>query len=527
MQTHLKKYKDCCVNWINDLLIPSAPLSAAVWFGWALVIFIIPYHLYYNYTLNAFYHFGAPYADSGLFAHLLWHNDWSLANPHYRGDFSYFGVHITPVFLILSGLSYLIDTDMHAYFAAWTSALYALLGVIFFYCLRFLLYPKHHWHMLFMVFLALGVSFNAVVTHGIWMPHFEYAIPMTIFCFLFFYQLRKPLLWIPSFLFLLFLREDAGLHLVAVMGLLVALKYYEVRSFKPFRGELTLIVIAVIYSVFMLWLVGNIASTAGASQVMTFIYIGKPPFAHLTWDLFVRRLGVFTHEHFAAFIGMIITGLWAWRTRNPYLLIGFAANIPWVLLQLIARNDNTGNLYAYYSFPLLLGFIWPFLASLCRYGYPVPMTALKQSLWLQITLIIIGLFAWDMGLKLAAVNHARWGSYTLQSSTHNRSVLKAFIQDFNAGGGDYGRVIADFAVLSLVDGRYKGEYISNTEARPVGDTVIYINPYSTEPRHNNIRNIIVANQLYNKMCLSGTRLCLYTNRSIEQIRNSFPYFRPR
>jgi len=53
--------------------------------------------------------------------------------------------------------------------------------------------------------------------------------------------------------------------------------------------------------------------------------------------------------------------IWALRARNPYVVMAFAASIPWVLVHLLAKSPLAGMLVSYYAFPFLIALAWPLL----------------------------------------------------------------------------------------------------------------------------------------------------------------------
>jgi hypothetical protein len=54
-----------------------------------------------------------------------------------------------------------------------------------------------------------------------------------------------------------------------------------------------------------------------------------------------------------------LAAIWAARTRNPYILVGYAAFVPWGLLQVIAYSDIPGTLSGYYAYPFMIASFWP------------------------------------------------------------------------------------------------------------------------------------------------------------------------
>lgn len=522
----MKNWRELPRKVTDSFIQPQACISVKAWRLWALAVFLIPYWLTYIYALNDFYHFGVPYADSGLFAHLLWHNDWHLANPHYRGDFSYFGVHYSPLLLLLNGLSYVVPAHMVEFCAGWRAALYASAGLALFYAFTLFLKPKTQWNMAFLALVAMGLSFNSVMTHSLWMVHFEYAIPLGIFVFLLLYCRRRHVAAAVVFGMTLMLREDAGFHLAMVLGLLALIGYYEKRRFSAVRSEVILALVASYYSLFALWIVGRIASDADAAQVIVFIYLGKEPFAHITLAMLMERIGTVWHRHMPIFLAMLATLIGAWRMKNPYLLAGFAASIPWLAVNLMALNPNTGVLYAYYSFPFLLGFAWPFLGSCWRYGYPLPPGSARASFILQAVLVLTGLLTWNKGPAFILQEDTRGGSFHVQESLRNRERIQDFIGQFDAGAGDLGIIIADPGILSLTSAAYHGNYIipikrsygkGDAVRYPRGDTVLYLKA-GRPARPDPIWKIARHNNLAHRFCLTGTSICMYTSRTQEQVK---------
>jgi hypothetical protein len=83
----------------------------------AVLAFVVPFALVYFYILNHFYQRGAFFLDSGWLADLMWHKNLALSNPNvillnairtgqHFPPWSHYGIHISPVFSIISSLSY-------------------------------------------------------------------------------------------------------------------------------------------------------------------------------------------------------------------------------------------------------------------------------------------------------------------------------------------------------------------------------------------------------------------------------------
>jgi hypothetical protein len=53
--------------------------------------------------------------------------------------------------------------------------------------------------------------------------------------------------------------------------------------------------------------------------------------------------------------------IWAILRRNPYVIAGYAAFLPWTLAHLVAARDLVGALPSYYAFPYMLASFWPLI----------------------------------------------------------------------------------------------------------------------------------------------------------------------
>jgi len=498
-------------------------LSGNARLAWWLVVFLVPFQLHYNYIINAFYHFGAPYFDAGLFCQLLWHNDWRLMNPLPRGDFSYFGVHFSPFLLLVSQLSYLLPTDSVEFFAGFIASIYAALALAMFYALQCCVRPRSHWRMLLLALLAIGFSFNGFVAQGMWMPHFEYAIPLCIFLFLLHRARGNTGLAILFFVLALSLREDAGLHIAVILGLLIFLRYREQRSFHAIRKEVYFLIAACNYSALAWIIMSHVQATSNVGGVLTFIYTGNPPFAHLSWTLLWDRAVHIIREKSYLWLSMLVTLAWAWRTCNPYLAVGFVACLPWLLINWMAINGNTGALYAYYAFPFVLSMGWPVLALLWQYPL-LPPSAVRSALGLQTILVLTGLVLWNgysYKLNFAPVVGAQWGSYWLQENETKRALIREFVIKLHAGEGKgaLGRVGVDQGIQSLTMGPFQGRDLQFIQPKmQSADTLVYFTSSYQPWGNSDIIQYAREHHLSYHYCIVGTMICLDTIRTREELQ---------
>jgi len=92
------------------------------------------------------------------------------------------------------------------------------------------------------------------------------------------------------------------------------------------------------------------------------VYLGDPPLAHLSAGLIAHRFLFFLVGRPYILYPALGACIWALRARNPYIVLAFAAAIPWLVLHLLAKSPLAGTLVSYYAFPFLIALAWPLLA---------------------------------------------------------------------------------------------------------------------------------------------------------------------
>lgn len=497
----------------------------------AFCVALVPFVLQRTYILNDFYHFGAVYFDSGLFANLLWRNDWLLTTPHVYGggDQSYLTVHVSPFLMLINGLSYVAPTHPVEFYAAFMGVIDASLAAAMCYTLVVCVQPKSMWHVIALGMIAIGFAFNGVIMRGVWLPHFEYAIPAGILLFLVNLK-RGSTRWAVFFFVLtLSLREDAGFHLATVLVVLIAAQWLKTRSLSGVERDVEFTVVACTYSV-IAWSVGYGARALRGINVSVFqlIYTGEPPYAHLSMQLLGTRMVQMVVDAPYLFTGVLVSLVWAIYRRNVYWIMGFAACVPWFLVNWTAVNPNTGVLFAYYGFPFVLGMGWPCIAILCQYGRRPPRTAVRDALALQVALVVAGLGAWntDEGrLDFGPKWWARRGSYvaswkTMQdgASVDLRPIMRDLAMEISANRR-LGIVMVDSGMMSLTVGsksQRRGVTLWPFDATHLADTIVYFCPFD-RPTPEGALNKAKQSGLAMHYRAIDVPVCVFSNRSLEQL----------
>jgi len=131
---------------------------------------------------------------------------------------------------------------------------------------------------------------------------------------------------------------------VAILGLLVMLNLAYGVPLRQQRTRLTFALAALFYAI-----------AAMAAQRLLFpgtsafvrVYLGDPPLAHLSAGLIAHRALFFLVSRPYILYPALGAGVWSLRARNPCVLLGFVANIPWAAVHLLAKSPLAGILVSY------------------------------------------------------------------------------------------------------------------------------------------------------------------------------------
>jgi hypothetical protein len=204
----------------------------------------------------------------------------------------------------------------------------------------------------------------------------------------------------------------------------------------------------------------------------------------------------------------LIAGIWALRARNPYIVLGYAAFLPWAVLHLLADSDIAGTLSAYYAYPFMIASFWPLIGVLVdervRGGQaPAILSVLAFAAMIAGSWTAIPYQANPGRIELPA-GFLSPPSLIRQHATDR--AMAALVQS----KAELGRVFVDGSVLALApDGYVLGETVWGGKGRP--DTVIYfMQGYEADVA----RRIADAARLDLHYQVPGTSIRLATDRPI-------------
>ncbi len=315
---------------------------------------------------NQFYR-GIPVLfDAAWYAYLIHHSTPLLANPPAVafatiGQYFY-STHFSPALWMLSWPSYLVPVGPQVWLGCAMAFEHALLAALTWFAVRRFAPGATGWPGVAAAAIVVLAPFSGVELACMIYPHFESWFVVLALGFLGTLFLRRTRLAVVPFALALFLREDMGFHLCGVL-VLTTLAARIVRG--QWDGEMKT------------WLgfaaAGFAWSCAAIVAMKIFfpgddafarVYLGDPPLAHWNWDEFAERFR--TDAKARGFIWMPLLVYLAWGAVNRcwWVLIGYLAFVPWMVVNSLARSRAAGTLGLYYSFPLGLALLWPLVGQL-------------------------------------------------------------------------------------------------------------------------------------------------------------------
>jgi hypothetical protein len=351
-----------------------------------LLTWAIPAALYalcLSYNLAYFYSRGAAVFDAGWFAWLSREGaSWPLRNPALIGG-NFLSVHFSPVFFLMSSVARTLpNLPYPIWFCLWFSGWLPLLWVSILFLLGQLPWVSTRSRPL----AALLIAFNGLALSMLGFPHIESFIPPLILAAIAAIvgartsRFSSILFGIGFLVFALMLtfREDAGLHACLTFAALALItrRHRVAILFAALAG------LGLVYSLTALLAQHAIVPYGG--QSLGNIYLGHPAFAGLRPAPIVHRLLYWATARAYIFGPLVMLALVAIWLRDEALAVGVLITLPWLTLSLIAVSPMAGNLWGYYSFPLMIPCLWPLI--LFSIAPPLDARRVRQLYRLQLAM---------------------------------------------------------------------------------------------------------------------------------------------
>ncbi len=488
-------------------LAAPAPRAALVMLA---LVAAITARLSANFVLNHFYADGAG-VDSWFLARMLWRGDAALTMPAAAvfPPHSYLGTHLAFVLIAPALLSHLLPVGMVAWYAFLVGAIHALLAVAVAHIALSAYGLATRGGVALAALLGLGFAFGGVAMAELQLPHYELLI--VGFGLLFLAALARgdrAMAWLWLAL-TLGVREDAGFHLFGVLLLaqlvcrrrdawifLLACLGYSLAAFAAIR----------------------IAFPGDVNFAR--VYAGTPAYAHLTWSALAERLELMWQLRTYLWLPPAVAIAWAAWQREPLILVGVAAAIPWALLHVTAVSGGAATLDLYYSFPVLLGLGWAFVAPAWRCRGALAGGARRRSLIGFAALVAAALVGWvgDRFVVYPLAMNLAVGQRTLDAAA-----IEAFRPRLDAARRELGTLRADYGVLGLLPDAFRpGDWL-RADALAGADTVAWFDPGQQDSL---AWGTWLSSRLANHYRVAGTGILLASNRRLEQVPALLPALVP-
>lgn len=446
--------------------LPSASTPSSgrliVVMSWTAVC-LLPFLAYAASTLHAFYLRGSALYDAGHYAYMLHDGGFDMQNPPAVGG-SFLRIHISPLFLLTTVLGHLLPLSRSQFYAAFVGVSHALPGIAVFWLLVAGYRMNAPYQRLLAALLALLFAFSGLALAIARYPNLPMFFVGCASMFLTALVLRRLGLALLFFALCLATREDAGLHLFALLSLVLILRWWQGARRSELKQVAGFATAALFYSGAVI--VAQLSVLHEHSLLVT-EYIGQPPFSHVTArSIGTWFLGWMVYRDYVVLPALVAVG-WAIAHRNPQVVLGYAAFLPWGLLHLAAATPRLAALPSYYAFPFVLAGFWPLVGLHMAQRSGVarsPAEAIYGFMLLTLASLVPSPELHNpMHINLPA-------DFFSPPSIARQGIMDRALTRL-AGTTELGTQVVDESVAALVPDLYRPSNVLPTRTAP--DTVIY------------------------------------------------------
>ena len=317
--------------------------------------------------MNRHYYVNGGYIlDTAWYAHLISIANYKLTNPSIISNgnpISYYDTHISPGFFLYSLLSPFKSLSNPQQLGIFLGLFQSLTFPLLYFSIK---RSFNRVNKLSVYIFSFIFTICAVPERLVSYPHPEIIIPILVCFSLYFFTKKKIKLSIITGLIGCLFREDAGLHLALVYFVLI-FYFYFFENLKPqLKDKISFFKKYSIIS-FITGLSVAICSILvqktffNADSALTRIYLGEPPFSHITFNSFIERLGNFSSSYLWFILPFLLYYLISIFSKNILFIIGFISCIPWFTLNFFALGVVASRFELYYGFPFLIAILFPFI----------------------------------------------------------------------------------------------------------------------------------------------------------------------
>src|SRR5215813_2782631 len=232
----------------NGVVVPSIPHWGSYTLGLMLSC-LPPLLVNAGFIMNHFYATGAYLDDAGMLADLAWHNGLHLTMPPVSGGESHLGTHVSLILILSSWLSYCLPFGRVVYFALFEGVSFGLLGFAVFFAFTRLYQQFLVLSLVLAGLLGCAMALSGVAYAMTGYPHIVQLIPSFALLFLTNLFSERIKAAVVCFVLCLLVREDAGFHLVAILGLVSITNLLRGQTWRAQKLLTVFLSIAFAYSV--------------------------------------------------------------------------------------------------------------------------------------------------------------------------------------------------------------------------------------------------------------------------------------
>ncbi len=359
--------------------------------------------------------------------------------------------------------------------------------------------------------------------------HIELVGPVFALFFFLALVLKRHGWAVPALILAWSVREDMGFHLFGMIFLTLLLDWLRGVPRAEWRPWLGYALASFAYSVLAMLIIHYGVGDYGN---MRNVYLGSPPFEHLSWEKFSERVSFFFIQRSWVWVPFAITCAWALASRNYYIAVGYMAFVPLILLSLAAKSDAAGKLTMHYTFPFLLAGVWPLIAISPPFRQSRALAA--QGRRGMLAFLLAALLAQQVIVdpKGVRLSYGFMKFVPLMFPTYAGLMAKPALESLEnmlgAARDELGVVRVDNAVKGIAPyalnstkillrlGEIASKNKENPEAYKPPGNINSIMYFEGNLRGIFFQKIVEANQLTHTYYLPGTRVVLITNFSLDE-----------
>lgn len=450
-------------------LLLKHSFASAIPYITAAIVAITPFVAYAISILYSFYGIGSSFHDAGWSAYLIHEADLQIHDPScVDNGMSWFNSHVSPLFWVTSALGRLVPLTRIQFYAAYIGVSHALPAIAVYWLLVSGYRMTRPAPCLAAALLALFFAFDGLALAIARFPHFMMFVVGSGMMFLVSLVLRHLVVAALFFILCLSTREDAGFHLFALLSIFFLLERRQGVSWREQKPAVIFAGLALLYSSGAIGL-QHALSTREYSLLLT-EYLGDPLFGQVDVSLMIDRF-----RGWVAYRGYVVAPagcalVWAILRRNPYIVLGYVAFVPWGLIHLMAARELVSTLPSYYAFPYMFANLWPLIAILIQQR----QAGVKRSLvepFCGFALLTAASFTGSQYLHNPT--HLAFPAGFVSPPSMNRQAATGRALQTLGRSQELGATLIDQSVIAVVPELYRAENILSAERHSDPDSIIF------------------------------------------------------